>query len=120
MASKKRGIVTEEGSELLGERLEQLRKERGITQVEMAAKLGISQPVISKYERGELRLHGELIVKVAQILHVSTDELLGLQKAHQRSSVDPRILRRIKDIDRLSKRDRDALMRTIDAFLSRT
>jgi hypothetical protein len=40
----------------------------------MAERLGVSQPVVSDYERGALRLHG---LKVAEILRVSADDLLG-------------------------------------------
>ena len=45
---------------------------------QMAKRLGVSQPVVSDYERGGLRLHGELILKVAEILDLSANELLGL------------------------------------------
>ncbi len=116
----KRGLVTEDGSRVIGERLARLRKERGITQVEMAELLGVSQPNVSDYERGELRLHGELLVKLAAILKVSADEILGLEQARPtRAPRDRRLLRRLQDLDRLSKRDRDALMRTLDAFLAK-
>jgi transcriptional regulator with XRE-family HTH domain len=116
----KRGLVTEEGSRAIGERLARLRKERGITQVEMAELLGVSQPNVSDYERGELRLHGELLAKLARILKVSADEILGLETSRPaRAPRDRRLLRRLQDLDRLSKRDRDALMRTLDAFLSK-
>ncbi len=116
----KRGLVTEEGSRAIGERLARLRKERGITQVEMAEMLGVSQPNVSDYERGELRLHGELLAKLARILKVSADEILGLEASRPaRAPRDRRLLRRLQDLDRLSKRDRDALMRTLDAFLTK-
>src|SRR5438270_7583928 len=67
----------EEGATDFGRRLVELRKARGLTQVEMAERLGSTQSFVSKYERGDLRLHGELIVKLAAALGVSTDELLG-------------------------------------------
>jgi len=54
-----------------------LRRERGITQVELAEMLGVPQPMISAYENGGLRLHGELIVMLTKILDVSADQLLG-------------------------------------------
>jgi len=116
----KRGLVTEDGSRAIGERLARLRKERGITQVEMAELLGVSQPNVSDYERGELRLHGELLVKLARILKVSADAILGLEETPPaRAPRDRRLLRRLQDVDRLSKRDREALLRTLDAFLSK-
>jgi transcriptional regulator with XRE-family HTH domain len=119
-APQRRGLATEEGSAEIGERIARLRKERGITQVEMAERLGLSQPVVSDYERGALRIHGELIARLAKILRVSADEILGLQKdAPARGPRDNAIARRLRDIDLLPKRDRDALARTIDAFIAR-
>ena len=67
-------------TETIGQRLARIRRERGLTQVELAEKLGVAQPVVSDYERGELRLHGELIIKLTGILGVSAEELLGLEK----------------------------------------
>lgn len=110
-------MAADEGAKAIGERLAQLRKDRGGTQVEMAEHLGISQPVYSGYERGELRLHGELLVKLAHILRVSTDEILGLESSPpSRGPRDRRLLRRLQDVDKPSKRNREALMRTLDAF----
>jgi len=118
--AKRRGIATDEGSRAIGARVALLRKERGITQIEMAELLGVSQANVSDYERGELRLHGELLVRLARILKVSADEILGLEKSSPpRPSQDRRLRRRLQDIDKLSRRDRDALMRTLDAFLAK-
>jgi len=66
--------------ETIAQHLGRLRREKGITQAEMAERLGISQPIVSDYERGELRLHGELIVKLVEILDCSADELLGVRE----------------------------------------
>lgn len=120
MANKRKARVQEK-AETIGERLARMRKDRGITQQEMAELLGTSQPIVSDYERGELRLHGELIVKIAGILGVSGDELLGLERVSRSSAVsNRRLARRIQQIDQLPKRDQEALLRTIDAFLSKS
>jgi len=106
--------------ETIGQRLARLRRERGITQAEIADKLGIVQPMVSDYERGELRLHGQLIVQLARLLRVSADELLGLEKAKGRGPVkNRRLLRRLQQLEKLPKRDQQALLRTIDAFLAK-
>jgi transcriptional regulator with XRE-family HTH domain len=119
--ANKRKAKVQEKTETIGERLARMRKERGITQQEMAELLGTSQPIVSDYERGELRLHGELIVKIAGILGVSGDELLGLERVSRSSAVsNRRLARRIQQIDQLPKRDQEALLRTIDAFLSKS
>jgi len=102
-----------------GQRLARIRKERGITQVELAQRLDTSQTAISDYERDVLRLNGDVIVRLADILDVSSDELLGLsQRKSSGPTRDKRLARRLQAFDSLPKRDRDALTRTIDAFLS--
>lgn len=73
---------------------------------------------MSDYERGELRLHGELIVKLTEILRVRAEELLGLESPPRAAAVPARrVLRRLQEIARLPRRDQQALLRTIDAFL---
>ena len=58
---------------------------------------------------------------MAAILGVSDDELLGLERTNRSGAVSSRRLaRRIQQIDLLPKRDQEALMRTVDAFLSKT
>lgn len=107
----------------IGARLAQLRKEKGITQGELAKLLKISQPMVSDYERGELRLHGELIIELTNILGCTADDLLGLKKANGKkdsATKNRRLSRRLQEIDKLPKRDQDALFRTIDAFISKS
>jgi transcriptional regulator with XRE-family HTH domain len=110
-----------DGSETFGERLARLRKERGFTQAELAERTELIQALVSDYERDKLRPYADVVAKIAQALAVTTDELLGLAPiakaagaAHHR-----RFLRRLQLIDQLPKRDQDALLRTIDAFLGR-
>jgi transcriptional regulator with XRE-family HTH domain len=108
----------QETEETIGQRLARLRRERGMTQVELAERLDVAQPVVSDYERGELRLHGELIIKLSEILGVSSEELLGLKKAPSNGALrNRRLLRRLQQIERLPRRDQQALLRTIDRFL---
>lgn len=59
------------------ERLKTLRKEAGFTQVDVAEKLGISQPAYASWERGAKKPTQENLVKIAQILDVSIDYLVG-------------------------------------------
>ena len=108
----------EDAAETIGQRLARIRRERGLTQVELAERLGVAQPVVSDYERGELRLHGELIVKLSGILGVSAEELLGLKAAPSNGALkNRRLVRRLQAIERLPRRDQQALLRTIDRFL---
>ena len=59
------------------ERLKKLRKQAQLTQVDVAEKLGISQPAYASWERGVKKPTQENLVKIAQILNVSIDYLVG-------------------------------------------
>ena len=82
--AKRRGAITERGTSAIANRIAEARKDRGISQQQMAKKLGVTQPIISRYERGELRIHAELLVKIAKLLNIASDELLGLQAPKKR------------------------------------
>jgi len=102
----------------IAKRLRELRKRSGLTQVELATKVGISQALLSEYERGEVRIHGELVAAFAKTLRVSSDELLGLKTPkHNGFFPDRRFLRRLQKIEQLSRRDKQALLKTIDGYL---
>ena len=59
------------------ERLKELRRQVGLTQVEVAEKLGISQPAYASWERCVKKPTHENLVKIAQIFNVSVDYLVG-------------------------------------------
>ena len=60
----------------LGERVRALRIQKGLTQVELAKKLGMTQSNISELERGIRGLTIRHVLKLANILSASTDEIL--------------------------------------------
>lgn len=59
------------------ERLKNLRKQAHLTQVDVAEKLGISQPAYASWERGTKKPTQDNLVKIAQVLNVSVDYLVG-------------------------------------------
>lgn len=59
------------------ERFKELRKQAHLTQVELASKLGIVQSSYADWERGKKKPTQENLVKIAQILNVSVDYLVG-------------------------------------------
>ena len=61
----------------MGKRIQALRRQAGITQAEFAEDLGVSFQYISAIENGKGELSLDLLVAIANRLHVTTDELLG-------------------------------------------
>jgi transcriptional regulator with XRE-family HTH domain len=95
-----------------------IRKRRSMTQVQLAAALGMDQSLLSRYERGVLRLHGALVADLAKVLHVTADEILGLKETKDNGPLaERRVIRRIQEIERLPRRKKEILLSTIDSFL---
>lgn len=63
--------------------LKTLRKQRNISQADIANELGIKPAAVSKYETGRVPLSEDSIEKLCTILQVSADELLGLSPTPQ-------------------------------------
>lgn len=119
--NERRGMVTNDGMIELGRQVELYRRKCGILQADLAERLGVTQPMISRIERGEIRLNGELIITLAKLFGISTDELLGVKtKSTTDATIGRRWVKRMSRVDELAKRDQDALARIIDAFLERT
>lgn len=106
-------------AESLGQRLARFRKERGFTQVELAERMGITQALVTDYERDKLRPYAEMVVRFSLALALSADEVLGIRPSAvaAEARVPRRLLRRLEALAQLPKRDQEALLRTIDAFL---
>lgn len=59
-------------------RLKDIREDRDITQQELASYLRISQNTYSQYENGKRQLPIELLIRLAEYFHTSTDYILEL------------------------------------------
>ena len=64
-----------------GKRLRELRKQKNLTQKQLASLISVQNSVISFYELGDRMPSPEIIVKLAHALHVSADYLMGIEKS---------------------------------------
>lgn len=64
----------------IGENLKRLRKEKGLTQEQLAERLNVSFQAVSKWECGDGYPDIVMLPSIAQIFGVSLDELVGMQK----------------------------------------
>ena len=63
-----------------GGRLRDLRKQNNLTQNQLVDLIGVKNSIISFYEVGDRFPSPEIIIKLAAVLHTSTDYLLGVEK----------------------------------------
>ena len=67
-----------ENKETLGTRIAALRKEKGLTQEQLAEKVGVSAQAVSKWENDVSCPDITLLPLLADLFGVSVDELLGV------------------------------------------
>ena len=77
-SSKKRSVDTMK-KETFGNMVVALRKEKGMTQLELAEKMGVTDKAVSKWERDLSFPDVSSIPKLAEILKVSVDELMQVK-----------------------------------------
>lgn len=64
----------------IGEVIRKYRKEAGLTQEEMAHRLGVTTPAVNKWENGNSNPDIELLAPIARLLHISLDTLLSFRE----------------------------------------
>lgn len=64
----------------IGSVIRKYRKECGLTQEEMAKRLGVTTPAVNKWENGNTNPDIELLAPIARLLHISLDTLLSFQE----------------------------------------
>ncbi len=103
-----------------GERLAELRKAAGYTQVEFAQEAGISQRMVAYYESPEAHPPANLLPDMARVLGVSTDELLGVAPTRRtKKTGNTRIERRLAQIEKLEPTEKRQVLQVLDAFIER-
>ncbi len=90
-------------------RLKHLRQSRELTQVQLGEKLGVKKQSISNWENDNIMPSVEMLVKVADFFHVSTDYLLGREEAST-DGVE------CMDVTGLTTRQREHLCAIIEDF----
>ena len=65
--------------ETIGNRIKDLRQEKGLGQVELAKYLGVGKSIISLWERDECEPTASKIIALAKYFNVSSDYILGLE-----------------------------------------
>jgi len=98
----------------LNARLIALRKQRDLTQQQMADSLGIHVNSLKKYEAGQAQPSLEALKKIALALHVSTDFLLFEE---QERGPSQELALQFEAISQMPPDDQDAVIRVIEAMI---
>jgi transcriptional regulator with XRE-family HTH domain len=106
-----------------GQRLVTFRQARGLTQVQLAKATGMTQRAISYYEIEAEFPPAPALITLAQVLEVTTDELLGVQPATPAGRERPeeqRLWKRFQRMATLPTKDQRAVIRLINSLAGTT
>lgn len=67
----------------VGQRIKKMREDIGISQDDLAKKLGIPRPAISQIETGERKISADELIKLSNTFNLDIESLLGLKKEPQ-------------------------------------
>jgi len=98
-----------------GQRLTELRKKQGLSQEELAQQLGTQGPAIGRYERGTAKPTIEVAAKIAKLLGVSLDYLVG----NSDIELDSEMLQRIQQVAQLQEEDKQMIYTFLDSFIDK-
>jgi transcriptional regulator with XRE-family HTH domain len=102
----------------LGARIAQIRKEQGITQVQLAEWLGVSQQTVNAYEVGRRRMVASALPTLAKLLGVSLEELMGAPQKPGKRGPTPKLQQQMERITQLPKAQQKWVIKMIEGVLS--
>ncbi|MDR6555497.1 helix-turn-helix transcriptional regulator [Paenibacillus qinlingensis] len=87
--------------EIFSERLKLARNKKGMTQKELSEEIGVSQQYYNQFEKNKGEPNLETLAKIATILKVNTDYLLGLTDAEDtRKTAESEFERRLHTLEK--------------------
>jgi transcriptional regulator with XRE-family HTH domain len=99
----------------VGLNLQSIRKKRGLTQQELADRVGVTRQAITSYEAEKVVIPSITLIDIALALNVSSDELLGLKKQSIiETPSSRRIMKRVAIIETLPESTKKHILKFID------
>lgn len=106
-----------------GEKIRELRKERGLNQDQLAELASLNRVTVAKYESGRVEPGAQALSRIADALEVSTDVLLGRSEAPVESVRAPRTVESqfiSEVVDHLPQAEREKALNMLRAVYADT
>ncbi len=105
----------------LGERIQNLRKEQGLTQAKLAEKAEVSVPQLVRYETKGIQPPANVLSKLSSVFGVSIDFIVNgtIQNKADQVINDNLLLRQFKAVEQMDDEDKNTVSKLIDAFITK-
>ena len=106
----------------LGEKIKQLRKERGLSQSVLEKRSGVNAKLLSKYENERIIPTADTLRKIAEGLQISADYLLfdNVPKNGLSSIKDLELFEKFKEVEGMDPENKTIVKNIIDAVIIKT
>jgi len=103
----------------LGEKIRELRKEKGLSQAVLESRSGVNAKLLSKYETGRVFPTADTLKRIAQGLEISADYLLfdNVPKRGLSSLKDLELFEKFKEVEQMDQENRNMIKGIIDAVI---
>jgi transcriptional regulator with XRE-family HTH domain len=105
----------------LGNRIAQLRKQKNMSQTDLAKQAGVSYAQIGRYETKGAQPPAEVLRMIAEALDTTSDYLISGDKDEKAQAAlkDIELLRQFKAVEQMNDDDRSVIKKLIDAFITK-
>jgi transcriptional regulator with XRE-family HTH domain len=106
----------------LGEKIKQLRQEKGYSQTLLEKRSGVNSKLLSKYENGRIIPTADTLRKIAEGLDISADYLIfdNVPKDGRCQLNDLELFERFKEVELMDSENRKMIVNLIDAVIIKT
>jgi transcriptional regulator with XRE-family HTH domain len=105
----------------LGTRIQDLRKQKGFTQAELALKVKVSLTQMQRYEAKGVQPPANVLLKIADVLDTSVDFLISGDKNQRikQALKDAELINQFKAVEQMNDKDKNIIKALIDAFITK-
>jgi transcriptional regulator with XRE-family HTH domain len=105
----------------LGSRIQQIRKELGMTQGQLSTQINISMTQLVRYENKGVQPPADVLKKLSNVFGTSIDFLVNgdTNEKAKASLKDNDLLMQFKQVENLDDEDKSVVKRLIDAFIAK-
>ena len=113
------GRPTSQPRSPLGQRIAAAREQAGISQAQLAERLGVTQPTVAYWERKAVNIHSDVLTKIARALNVSTDEVLGTKTPRASAKPVGKARKVFDSVSRLPRRQQEKIVEVVEAMVEK-
>ena len=103
----------------LGKRIQELRKQIGLTQAQLAAKIEISHTQLTRYESKNIQPPADVLQRLASVFDVSIDYLVNGNKSDkvEQTLKDAELIKQFKRLDHMPEEEKKSILKVLSALI---